>query len=151
MFAVQSRWKTSSRTSINRVGGTAVGDEVGRHQLLPSGVDLLAGHPGEGLLERAGHLDVAEQRAVVAKEQRVVVPAVAREGCQHVWPHGGVVGLVLLQPVGPDVEHKAHPRHRQPPAVVPVPLRQLWWPAPLPRRRAVVAGASALSPMFSAL
>ena len=71
--------------------GAAKTLEIGGHEVLPALVDLLLRHAFECVLEAEGRLEVAEEQAVVAHEERVVVPAGAGEGIQHLRPDRFVV------------------------------------------------------------
>src|SRR5919106_3863063 len=91
-----------------------VGEEVG-HLGLPAGVYLGGGHPGERLLQRRS-FDVADEQPVFAQEQRVVVPAGCGQCREHVWPDGRVSRLVLVDPVGFDLELETHALHDRSPS-----------------------------------
>jgi hypothetical protein len=85
------------------------GEERG-HLRLPPGVDLGGGHAGlrRGEVVR---LDVADEQAVVAQEERVVAPAGVAQRGQHVRPHRAVPLDVLGHPLRPDLELEAVAGH----------------------------------------
>jgi hypothetical protein len=90
--------------------GAVQGLEEGCHLLLPAGVDLGGGHAGLGGGEVLG-LQIADEQAVLAQEQRVVVPAGRRQGVEHLRPDGRVPRPVLVEPVRPDLQQEAHALH----------------------------------------
>ena len=89
------------------VGGAVEGDEEVAHLGLPAGVDLGRGHAGLRRRETRG-FEVADQEAVVAQENRVVVPAGALEGQEHVRPDGGVATSIFGDQLRLDLELEAH-------------------------------------------
>src|SRR4029078_12765068 len=85
-------------------------DEVLRHLVLPRGVDVQGGHARDRLVERR-RLEVADQEAVLAHEQGVVVPAGVGERSQHVRPDRSMPFLVLREEVGPDLQLETDAAH----------------------------------------
>src|SRR3954451_21546308 len=101
---------------VHLVVRTSAGEER-RHLRLPPSVDVGALHRGLCRGEVVGG-QVADQQAVLAQEERVVVPARVAQGGQHLRPDLGVPPAVLVQPVGVHGEREAHPApvaaHRMP-------------------------------------
>jgi len=88
-----------------------------RHGVLPARIDLLAGRAIERSLETLGRLVIAEEEAVIAQEERIVVLPVAAQCLQHLGPHRPMSGLVFFEPVGLHLEHERHPLHQIPSSV----------------------------------
>lgn len=85
--------------------------EVRGHHFLPLLVDGLGLHAGDGFFE-VGGFDVADEEAVVAEEEGVVVPAGVAERLEHFGPDGFVFFLVLGEAVLFDFEQEADALHR---------------------------------------
>src|SRR5687768_5891339 len=85
--------------------------EIRRHEGLPARVDLFARHAVLGGLQAVRRFEIAEQQAIVAHEQRVVMPAIAPERFEHLRPYSLVMRLVFGNLVLPHFEEKANSPH----------------------------------------
>lgn len=93
------------------VGGAAVEvDEELAHFSLPAGVHFTGGHAVETGLE-IFTFDVADKQAIGAKKQRVVAPSGIAQRLEHLGPDFAVALLVLIEPVGFDLEKEAVASH----------------------------------------
>lgn len=80
------------------------------HFGLPAGVDGLEVHAGAGGSE-VGGFEVADEEAVGAEEERVVGPAGAAEGVEHVGPDFAVAEFVFVEAIGLDLEGETDTFH----------------------------------------
>ena len=92
------------------VGAAGHGLEKGGHLGLPSGVDGVTLHAVASSFEVFG-FEVANEEAVGAEEERVILPAGLPEGFEHLGPDGGVAGAVLFEAVGADFQEEADALH----------------------------------------
>jgi hypothetical protein len=86
--------------------GVASGFEEGSHLELPAGVDGLELHEGLCAGEVVG-FKIADQKAIGAEKQRVVAPAGAAKGVEHLGPDSSVATFVFVEQVGADLEEEA--------------------------------------------
>ena len=93
------------------IGQHAVGlNEKVAHLALPALVDFPLGHSGTGAL-KVLRLQIANQKAIVAQEQRVIVLSSFAQGRRHLGPHVAMSLFVFLDPLGLDLQHKADTLH----------------------------------------
>ena len=87
--------------ALVRTSAVEAGEESG-HRLLPACIHVGGGHPLLGLGEIVS-LDVADEQAVVASEQRVALPPRLVQGLQHLRPHRRVPGAILAEQLRSDL------------------------------------------------
>ena len=86
--------------------GVAGGLEEGSHFRLPACVDWIELHECVGASEVVG-FKIANEEAVGAEKERVIMPAGAAESVEHLGPDLGVATLVFVEHVGTDLEKEA--------------------------------------------
>src|SRR6476619_753646 len=85
--------------------------EEGPHLRLPSRVDVLRSHQRQGTSE-VRRFEIADEKTVRLKKERVVVPAAARESLEHLGPDISMPAFVVLEPFGPDAKTETHTRSK---------------------------------------
>src|SRR6266849_335106 len=82
------------------------------HLALPAVVDFAFGHASPSAL-KVFRLEIADEKAIVAQEQRVIVPSGFAKGRQHLRPHAAMATLVLLEPFWFYLQDKTDTLHRR--------------------------------------
>src|SRR5262249_23286265 len=85
--------------------------KVRRHELLPSRIDLLLGHAGQGCLKVFRSLQVAEEQTVFSREQGIVVPPGSPQSVKHLGPNALVLQFVILELPFLNLQHKGNSLH----------------------------------------
>src|SRR3954465_208916 len=109
-------------------------EELG-HVRLPARVDVGRLHAALRGREVLG-LEIADQQAVVAQEQRVVAPARRAQRVAHLRPDRLVARAVLVEPVRTDMQEEADPlppptrAHSRPSSAATFETSSATWPTP---------------------
>ncbi len=107
-----SRWKTSGSGRKPSSAGPSRSAKKGAIVRCPAVVDGRGRHARPRGLQISG-LEVADEQAVVAEEERIVAPPGVVQRGQHVGPDGGVGGAVVVELLGPDLQSEADALHRR--------------------------------------
>src|SRR5690349_9347068 len=100
------------------VGQDASGlDKKTSHLLLPTIIDLAAGHAGLRPF-KVLRFEVPDQQSIWTQEQRVVFPSRLAQRREHFRPHAAVAGLVFLEPLRFYLQNEANTLHAVPSRLV---------------------------------
>src|SRR5580693_8752660 len=93
------------------VGQEALGlHEESGHLALPAFVHFARSHTGACALEVFG-LEITDQEAICAEEERIVVPAGFAEGADHFWPNRTVAFFVFGEKFPFHLKHETDSLH----------------------------------------
>src|ERR1700730_3080936 len=93
------------------IGQHAVGlNEKVTHLALPAFLHFASSHRRSGAF-KVLRLQIADKKAVVSQERRVIAPSRLTQGGLHLRPHAATSLLVFLDPLRLDLQHKADTLH----------------------------------------